>query len=448
MKNETELMLYDKFIYHTYKIEDKKDSIKITYFFEIPKLEKFEPSIEIPKKEGKQITPFVEELAFHIGLVELISYWKCCCPKNIIINCGYLSDEQIKWFKKLYFLGLGEFFYTNNIQVDENEFVKITCHGKKINWKENFKGSGSLIAIGGGKDSCVSLELTKDMKSRSGFLINPKDVSLQCAFAAGLTDAEIIKVNRVISSNIIKLNKQGFLNGHTPFSAMVAFVSYLSAFLNDKKYIILSNESSANESNVINTKINHQYSKSYEFEKDFTEYTKKYFNIDIHYFSILRPLTEYQIGMIFSRFPKYHTIFKSCNVGSKEIPWIWCGQCSKCLFVFSLLSPFLYKEKLLQVFHSDLFENENLLETFKELLGYGAHKPFDCVGTYEEVNYAITKTIQNLEKQKKPLPFLLNYYKMHYPLNDLESDLEHYFNNEHNVPSEFIKVLKEHLNDK
>ena len=34
----------------------------------------------------------------------------------------YLSNEQIDWFKKLYFNGLGEFFYRNNIDVSFDNF--------------------------------------------------------------------------------------------------------------------------------------------------------------------------------------------------------------------------------------------------------------------------------------------------------------------------------------
>ena len=109
----------------------------------------------------------------------------------------------------------------------------------------------------------------------------------------------------------------------------------------------LSNESSANESNVQGEKINHQYSKSFEFENDFRKYYNKYLKRNVEYFSFLRPLNELQIAMAFSKFEKYHTIFKSCNVGSKGAEWKWCCNCPKCLFVYIILSPFLYKQKLI-----------------------------------------------------------------------------------------------------
>lgn len=65
--------------------------------------------------------------------------------------------------------------------------------------------------------------------------------------------------------------------------------------------------------------------------------------------------------------------------GSKEEEWKWCCKCPKCLFVYTILSPYLYKEKLIDIFGKDLFEEESLLNTFIELTGNGETKPFECV---------------------------------------------------------------------
>lgn len=431
---------YETFIYENYKIEELDNSLKITYEFNIPNLTKFYPTIEINKCE---ITPFLKYLIFHIGLVELISYWKCTCSKNVIIKAGYINEEQINWFKKLYFHGLGELFYTNKITPNYDNFMEITCVIDEETFEiPNYNGIGNLIPIGGGKDSNVTLELLKnDYLNNNAFIINPKEVTLNCAKIAGYQQEKIITIKRNIDKKLIELNNKGYINGHTPFSAIVAFTSYICAFINNKKYIVLSNESSANESNVYGTKINHQYSKTYEFENDFNEYTKKYFKINIKYFSLLRPLSEYQIGMLFSHYEKYHNIFKSCNIGSKSTPWKWCCNCPKCLFVYTILSPFLYKEKLINIFEKDLFDNKELLNTFIDLTGYGKNKPFECVGTYKEVRYAISKTISKLDK----LPYLLDYYKNNYELEDLNMNLEQEFNNENNLDEYFLKILKEEL---
>lgn len=431
---------YDTFIYDSYEIEELENTTKITYNFIVPSLTQYKPTLEVKKFK---IDSFTKNLIFHIGLVELVSYWKATCSKNVIIKAGYINKEQIEFFKKLYFYGLGELFYTNGITPNYDDFINIKCELKEQNIEiPNYVGNGNLIPIGGGKDSNVTLEIMKsDFEDNLCFIINPKQVTLSCAQTAGYSNEKIVTVKRTIDKNLIELNKQGFINGHTPFSALVAFLSYFNAYITGKKYILLSNESSANESNVDGTKINHQYSKTYEFECDFNEYTKKYFKIDIKYFSLLRPLSEYQIAMLFSNYEKYHEIFKSCNVGSKKEPWHWCCSCPKCLFVYIILSPFLYKEKLIRIFGEDLFEKEDLLDTFIELTGYGKTKPFECVGTYEEVRYAITKTISKLDKQ----PYLLKYYKEHFELENLNKNLENKYNRENNLNPYFENLLKSEL---
>lgn len=431
---------YDTFIYDSYEIEELENTTKITYNFIVPSLTQYKPTLEVKKFK---IDSFTKNLIFHIGLVELVSYWKTTCSKNVIIKAGYINKEQIEFFKKLYFYGLGELFYTNGITPNYDDFINIKCELKEQNIEiPNYVGNGNLIPIGGGKDSNVTLEIMKsDFEDNLCFIINPKQVTLSCAQTAGYSNEKIVTVKRTIDKNLIELNKQGFINGHTPFSALVAFLSYFNAYITGKKYILLSNESSANESNVDGTKINHQYSKTYEFECDFNEYTKKYFKIDIKYFSLLRPLSEYQIAMLFSNYEKYHEIFKSCNVGSKKEPWHWCCSCPKCLFVYIILSPFLYKEKLIRIFGEDLFEKEDLLDIFIELTGYGKTKPFECVGTYEEVRYAITKTISKLDKK----PYLLKYYKEHFELENLNKNLENKYNRENNLNPYFENLLKSEL---
>jgi len=436
---------YDTFIYEKYEIIENLNNYEIIYYFSIPNLTQFTPKIIIDKNNltNKNINDnFFEYLIFNIGMIEIISYVKCTCSKNIIVKAGYLDNDQINWFKKLLFNGLGEFLYRNNITTTQEELFNIESTGKKPKFNINYQGNGNLIPVGGGKDSNVTLELLKkEYENNTCFIINPKDANIQCACIAGYEN-KTISIKRILDKKIIELNNQGFLNGHTPFSAIVAFISYLCAYLSNKEYIVLSNEDSANQSTVLGTNINHQYSKTYEFENDFNNYTKKYFKINIKYFSLLRPLSEFQIGMLFSEYKKYHNTFKSCNLGSKEKEWNWCGNCPKCLFVYIILSPFLYKEELITIFGKDLYEDETLLETFKELLGYSETKPFECVGTYEEVRYAVSLLITKLDNN---LPYLLKYYKDNYPLY-LEENYKTKYNNNNNLDQKFETIIKEAIN--
>ena len=387
----------------------------------------------------------VKNIVFNLGMVEAISYFKATCSPQFIIKCGKLDSFQEKWFKKLFYLGLGEFRFVNNIDIKEEEFFEFISLGENLEVElETDNLDGIVIPVGGGKDSNVTLDLLKDYKDKSlAFRIGKNAVSTECAKVAGFDDNKVIEVKRTIDKNLIELNSKGFLNGHTPFSAMVAFLTYLCSYLLGKKYVALSNEASANESNVDGENINHQYSKTIEFEDDFREYSLKYLKGNVEYFSLLRPISELQIAKLFSELEDYHKIFKSCNVGSKQQPWKWCCDCPKCLFVYTILSPFLYKEKLVNIFGEDLFRRDDLLKTFIELCGFGETKPFECVGTYSEIRYSISAVIRKLENENIELPYLLKYYKENYELSN--EDLLSYYNYEHNVPEEFEKILKERL---
>ena len=427
---------YPKIIYKDYQIIDESNQIKIMYTFEIPNLTTFNPYITISKEyiSNDIYSDISKSIIFRLGLIELISYYKCICPKIIEVEAGYIDEYEQSWYKKLFYNGLGEFFHINNISISIDELFDFTIRGGKteVN-RPTYNGTGNLIPIGGGKDSIVTLELLKNYDNKC-FMINPKQVHIDCS--KGL---EYCAITRVIDKNLLELNKQGYLNGHTPFSAIVAFTSYLMAYLTNRKYIVLSNEGSANEPTIIGTNINHQYSKTYEFEKDFYEYTKKYFKIDIKYFSLLRPIKEIQIAYLFSKYKEYHKIFRSCNVGSKSNPWIWCLNCPKCLFVFIILRAFLSLEEMTSIFGENLLDKKELEKDFLELIGQSDTKPFECIGTIDEVKYAMNRII------KSDSSYLSNLYKDNY-YEDINIDLSKIYY-ENNVEKDYLKLLEEAIRD-
>jgi len=434
------------FIYEKYDIDIDDAGLKARFHFNLSGKFRFCPEIFIPQKEFLTFEINRSDLGilvFHIGMIELISYWKSACSPEVVIEAGPLDHAQIKWWKKLYFKGLGEFFYTNGISARIDDFMKITANHKLSSTKIEFgQFDGFLVPIGGGKDSVVSLEtLIQNKRKVRPFILNPRNASIDTAKNAGFKEEDIITVYRTIDPTLIELNKQGFLNGHTPFSALLAFVSLLAARLSCMNNIALSNESSSNEVTVIGTQVNHQYSKSFEFENDFRNYVSKYISNDFNYFSFLRPLSELQIANIFSKFPDHFYSFKSCNVGSKSDSW--CCNCPKCLFSWIILSPFMSQENLIEIFGENLFANNGLLEIFEELIGIGDTKPFECVGTIEEVNIAL---IMAIKKIRKPLPFLLGHYKnlKQYKFYENSSDSFDFqqINDQHFVNSELLDQIR------
>ena len=427
---------HNEFVYESYEVKD--DSF--VFHFRMDKYS-FDPCWHfshdfIKNAADKELLNYA---VFSLGMAELVSYWKCACPPVVKINCGSLCKEQADWWKKLYFNGLGEFFYRNEIKTDIDSFMQIIpCSEKAPHFPAENSGKGFLIPVGGGKDSVVTLELLKEYHdTNSCYIINPRGATLGCAHTAGYADRQIIDVQRSIDKQLLELNKMGYLNGHTPLSAVIAFSSWIFAYCGNKKYIALSNESSANESNVSGTKINHQYSKSTEFEADFRYYTKQYFGGSPEYFSMLRPWSEWQIEKKFVQYPQYFPVFQSCNLGSKTDTW--CSNCAKCLYVYIMLAAFLTDEKLIKIFGKNMLEGEEYQDLFNGLVYQDYDKPFECVGTKNEINLALITAAEKRSTVK--LPLLLKRYIEQADPKDKPESLDVFFDKNNFVPEELLPLL-------
>jgi len=437
---------YPFFEYQSYSFILKDGNIEAEFCFNLADKYLFKPTIKIPVRSfyfkninDKDLNNFI----FHVGMVELISYWKAACSPEVIIRPHILDEKQVTWWKKLYFLGLGEFFYLNEIVTNEESFMQISSHGKKLKISTvNLDSEKVIVPIGGGKDSVVTLELlSKSEIPVIPMMVNPREASIRTIETAGYSINQSILINRTIDGKLIELNSLGFLNGHTPFSALLAFTGALSCAISGISNIALSNESSANESTVPGSKINHQYSKTFEFESDFNWYLKNYIHPDINYFSFLRPINELQIAKLFSKYPKHYAGFRSCNIGSKTDEW--CGSCSKCLFTYIILSPFIERKKLIDIFEKDMLDDILLKEIFNELNGSSDIKPFECVGTPNEVRAAIGMYLKHSISKPLLLKDIAINDKVEINFNTLISD----YNTEHMIPSKFEIILKNALND-
>ena len=449
---------YPKFTYQDYTWHTKKDYFQASFNFKIGPDIFFNPKIKIKGinafKTEKEV---LDNLVFNLGLIEMLSYWKSTCSPIIEIEAGKLNKEQIKWWKELIINGMGEFFYENKINWKKSSFLKIETNQDKKPFKP-FSGklkNKTLIPIGGGKDSIVTLEILKNKKDVSCFALNPNK-TIKKIIKVGKCKS-FITAERRIDPKLLELNRKGFLNGHTPFSAYLAFLNVLIATISNKKYIALSNERSSDEGNLnyLGREINHQYSKSFDFEKKFRKYSKKYLVKDVEYFSFLRPLYEIQIGKLFSKyFNKYGNTFLSCNEAYKTKSCTikktgkWCNQCPKCLFVFTILYPFIETKKLIKVFSGNLFENKKLVGLMKELIGEINFKPLECVGTKNENLSAFYLSLRKATKEKEKLPYLLKYFEdkilSKYP--NLEKETKHIlevWNKNNNLQNQFLKLLKE-----
>lgn len=441
---------YPEFIFESYQVERGVNGIHASFVYKLGEYT-FQPTVDIPiaSIRNEYINDdILDNLFFNFGVVNAINYYKLSLAPKFTIKCGELDAAQKEFFKKLFYNGLGELMYRNNALMQYSDFMTIDApepaEPKKFFFDDNFRGN--LITVGGGKDSIVTLEALKGMRDQNLCMqfnrnLYPENhAALDGIHLAGYSLEQVCNFNLSIDKKVLELNQTGrFLNGHVPFSGMLAFACAIICYLNNLKYIVVSNEASANEGNIAGTTINHQYSKSYEFEKDFNNYLQTYLCEKMQYFSLLRCMNEFQIVQKFVKFPSYLKIFRSCNVGTKTNSW--CGHCAKCLYVFIMLYPFVGKDRLVEIFGRDLLDDETMGQIFVGLINPDTTKPFECVGTREEINYAIKLAIED-ESAPQPLPKLLEWYRTSYNYNPTtQYNVADYFNSEHNIPEEYLKAL-------
>jgi len=413
---------YPLFIYESYLVEQKNYDLVLSFKFSAPPDLAFESVLVFKDVNTDRLKVIDKEvldnLAFHIGLGEITSYWKATCSPKIVIKPSSLNKEQLSWWHKQIINGMGEYFFENEIDFTGSDFLELKNEytGETFGCVfDDLLENKVLVPVGGGKDSLVTLSLIKESNYQANsFILNNNRVvktAFESSLAAGFNKPMV--ADRFIDKKLTSLAKESYLNGHVPFSLYLAFVTTLGAVVGNYKYIAVSNESSANEESLVylGRKINHQYSKSYDFEVAFNNYAKKYLAKNVEYFSFLRPLLEIQIVKLFSKKPQFYKVFSSCNVSLVQNKTGWCGKCSKCIFVFIMIYSFISKDQAISIFGSNLFEDSSFIQELRFLTGLEGQKPFECVGTKEEVKAGLYLSLEKNKKLNIPQPVLLDYFE-------------------------------------
>jgi UDP-N-acetyl-alpha-D-muramoyl-L-alanyl-L-glutamate epimerase len=380
-----------RFIFRSYTFDRATGDVVFTYAIDddefVERLTLPLPASGIP--EG--IDDTLNRALFALHLIAGVSYYKAKLPPKIIVESGALSTEQTVFWNKLYTLGLGEFFFQN--QLDFRDYINFPIsdvapivHTDQSNVSI---AASALLPIGGGKDSLVAVEMLKAANVPFDLVMFGNHARIR--EVAGEVGKPLLPIARSIDPKLIDLNKAGAWNGHVPITAYVSIASYIVALLHGKRDVIFANERSANSGNAEfeGVMINHQYSKSLEAERDLQVYLAAFVSPSVRVFSLLRPMSELDIARRFASNGKYFGVFSSCNRNYKQggVPSVtrWCGKCPKCAFVFVMLGAFIPRRRMVEMFGEDLLVKPELLVMYKDLTGYGTMKPFECVGEFEEV---------------------------------------------------------------
>ena len=327
-----------------------------------------------------------------LHLIAGVSYYKAAVPGEIRIDSYAIDDAAASLLENIYVSGLGEFAYRNGLDLHGRVVFPRSASAAAPAGAAGLR-QHALVAIGGGKDSLVSIEALRSAAvEQTVTWIGNSQLIAACA---ARTELPTLNLGRAIAPELFELNRQGAWNGHIPVTAVNSAILVLAALLNGVDQVVFSNERSASYGSMIpgTGEVNHQWSKGWAFEQAFGEYVQSRVAADLHYYSLLRPLSELAVARQFAKVDRYDAFFSSCNrnfhiLGERPVNR-WCGVCPKCHFVFLALAPFMPKLRLVGIFGRNLLDDESQAPGFDALLEFQDHKPFECVGEGQESRAAM-----------------------------------------------------------
>ena len=321
-----------------------------------------------------------------------ISYYKAAVPPEIRIEGEGIDAATAALLTSLYENGLGEFAYRNGLSLRGKIVFPANAPAVPTATEAGLRRH-AIVAIGGGKDSLVSIEALRALGiDQTVSWVGSAPLIKACAERTGLPT---LNITRTLSPLLFEYNKQGALNGHIPVTAVNSAILAVAALLQGDDQVVFSNERSASYGSLIpgTGEVNHQWSKGWAFEQAFAAHLRSHVAADLDYYSLLRPFSELAVARQFARLDRYDQHFSSCNrnfhlLGERPAQR-WCGVCPKCHFVFLALAPFMPKPRLMGIFGRNLLDEPEQAPGFDALLEYRDHKPFECVGEGRESRAAM-----------------------------------------------------------
>lgn len=405
---------------------------KVHFKYSLDDKKLFTETLEWPKDTILPETKEFNRAADAYHLLAGVSYYKAHLALKIRVASQDITEAQASFLSDTYKQGLGEFLFINSLDPKLIATFEATT---KQSASGNIDGKTPLVLIGGGKDSLVSVDLlgASDTPFET-FRVNPQPwIEDQLEMIGAFSHS----IKRTIDPQLIEENKRGALNGHVPITSIISAAAVLQACVSGNSAVITSNEASANVPNTehMGLEINHQYSKTLEFEKGFATYIKDNIASDLEYFSLLRPWTELKISEYFALnvLPKYSKKWSSSNHNFKvedktEAPE-WDVTSPKTLSVFGMLAAFVGRDELLDEFGVNGF-GEGDPDTWAELLGISGFKPFECVADIDEMRIAL-----HMAQQSGNWPELLDFDVPQMLFDDYKKDRPH------RIPKDYQNIL-------
>ena len=348
---------------------------------------------------------FMEKVYFHCAAFEIIKF---CSLVPAQLDWGRYAHLHTEKFEKTWTAIVrgvsSQWRYENNLKkwtAPRFASSPVLDATGPVELQPNSEGIEVLASFGGGKDSVVLTELLRKAGISFSTVSYSSSIYGRSAFQHELNDTvlklcsskvhhKLFFLEDFLESPVLEsLGKQlgikSLFAAHTPASLFAA-VPILLHF----RYtaIVFGHEYSANEGNLVweatGEQVNHQWEKSLEAEVLMSQYLQEVLISNAHYFSPLQPIANTLIFQVANTIPDAIVLTHSCN-----LVFPWCMTCQKCCYVWLSFMAYMPVHLIDGMFQSkNLFDIAQNEVHFREMMGLGQKKPFECVGEIDEARLA------------------------------------------------------------
>jgi len=354
----------------------------------------FEGDVELQSPEVLAVS----ELWF---LLAGLSYYKAGAAHIVDLGTTPVGDKARALLRAAIIDGLGEFAYTNDLDLGNVEIVggvQPTLLSIAID------PQSVLVPFGGGIDSVVTVEKLSSQLNSALFVVSPSSGRFEpLENTARVTGLAVVRATRTLDQQLLS-GDETFYNGHVPVTAMITLLAAVAALASGRGGVVMSNEHSSSAPNLrwLDRDVNHQWSKSWVAEQLIADAVAERIGDEFTIASYLRNRSEIWVASEFSKLTAYHHVFRSCNRAFTqrvdERASNWCGECDKCLFIALVLAPFLSRSSLRAILGSEPLASNERRSQLEILVGLGdERKPFECVGDPAESAVALRELMANNE---------------------------------------------------
>ena len=113
---------YPVFCFDDFQVHSKPQEVRVVYRYSAGSDLSFRSTYRIDAPSSIELNQ-LDNFWFALGMIDMLSYWKCVCSPQVSVGAGAIDSEQQQWWRYLYYQGLSEFRYVNGIEASQEEWV-------------------------------------------------------------------------------------------------------------------------------------------------------------------------------------------------------------------------------------------------------------------------------------------------------------------------------------